>query len=85
MIAPGNGRKGEIIGIVQDFHYRGLNYPQTPVLLFYTLDYKNYTNIRINNKNIPEALEKIKAVWDELCPAFAFENKRMMLLSAPVN
>jgi len=73
MIAPGNGRKGEIIGIVQDFHYRGLNYPQTPVLLFYTLDYKNYINIRINNKNIPEALEKIKAVWDELCPAFAFE------------
>ena len=73
IITPGNGIKGEIIGIIQDFHYRGLNYPQTPVLLFYTPDYKNYVNIRINNKNIPEALQKIKNIWAELCPAFAFE------------
>lgn len=73
LITPGNGIKGEIIGIIRDFHYRGLNYSQTPVLLFYTPDYKNYINIRINNINIPEALEKIKSVWDELCPAFAFE------------
>ena len=73
LITPGNGIKGEIIGIIRDFHYRGLNYVQTPVLLFYTTEYKNYVNIRINNINIPEALEKIKSVWDELCPAFAFE------------
>ena len=73
LITPGNGIKGEIIGIIRDFHYRGLNYSQTPVLLFYTPDYKNYVNIRINNINIPEALEKIKSVWDELCPVFAFE------------
>ena len=72
-ITPGNGIKGEIIGIVKDFHYRGLNYEQTPVLLFYTPDYKNYVNIRINNNNIYEALRKIRAAWDEICPAFAFE------------
>jgi putative ABC transport system permease protein len=73
LIAPGNGVKGEIVGIIQDFHYRGLNYAQTPLLLFYTTDYKNYVNIRINSSNIPEALGKIKTVWDELCPAFSFE------------
>ena len=72
LITPGNGIKGEIIGIINDFHYRGLNYVQTPVLLFYTSDYKNYVNIKINN-NIPEALQNIKTIWDELCPAFAFE------------
>jgi putative ABC transport system permease protein len=72
LITPGNGIKGEIIGIIHDFHYRGLNYIQTPVLLFYTSDYKNYANIKINI-NIAEALEKIKAVWYELCPAFTFE------------
>jgi putative ABC transport system permease protein len=72
-ITPGNGIKGEIIGIVRDFHYRGLNYSQTPVLLFYTSDYKNYVNIRINSNNISGALEKIKSAWNEFCPAFAFE------------
>jgi putative ABC transport system permease protein len=73
IITPGNGIKGEIIGIFKDFHYRGLNYGKTPVLLFYTADYLNYVNIRINDKNINGALEKIKIIWEEVCPAFSFE------------
>jgi len=72
-ITPGNGIKGEIIGIFHDFHYRGLNYEQTPVILFYNPERVNYINIKINGKNIAGALEKIKATWDEVCPAFAFE------------
>jgi putative ABC transport system permease protein len=72
-ITPGNGIKGEIIGIFQDFHYRGLNYEQTPVILFYNPERVNYINIKINGKNITGALEKIKVTWAEMCPAFAFE------------
>ena len=72
-ITPGNGIKGEIIGIFQDFYYRGLNYEQTPVILFYYPERVNYINIKINGKNITGALEKIKLIWDEMCPAFAFE------------
>ena len=72
-ITPGNGIRGEIIGIFNDFHYRGLNYEQTPVILFYNPERVNYINIKINGKNIGGALEKIKVTWDEMCPAFAFE------------
>jgi len=72
-ITPGNGIKGEIIGIFKDFHYRGLNYEQTPVILFYNPERVNYINIKINGKNIAGALEKIKVTWEEMCPAFAFE------------
>jgi putative ABC transport system permease protein len=72
-ITPGNGIKGEIIGIFKDFHYRGLNYEQTPVILFYNPERVNYINIKINGKNIAGAFEKIKVTWDEMCPAFAFE------------
>jgi putative ABC transport system permease protein len=72
-ITPGNGIKGEIIGIFKDFHYRGLNYEQTPVILFYNPERVNYVNIKINGKNVGGALEKIKVTWDEMCPAFAFE------------
>ncbi|MFH0843166.1 MAG: FtsX-like permease family protein [Bacteroidota bacterium] len=72
-ITPGNGIKGEIIGIFKDFHYRGLNYDQTPVILFYNPERVNYINIKINGKSIAGALEKIKVTWDEMCPAFAFE------------
>ena len=71
-IVPGNNIKGQIIGIFYDFHYRGLNYEQTPLILFYATDYVNYVNIKISN-NIPGALERIKETWDEICPAYAFE------------
>jgi putative ABC transport system permease protein len=73
IITPGNGIKGEIIGVFQDFHYRGLNYEQTPVILFFNPERVNYINIKINGSNINGALEKIKATWSEMCPAFAFE------------
>jgi putative ABC transport system permease protein len=73
VIVPGNGVKGQIIGIIKDFHYRGLNYEQTPLLLFYTEEYKNYVNIKVINSNIAGALEKIRITWEEICPSFSFE------------
>jgi putative ABC transport system permease protein len=73
VIVPGNGVKGQIIGIIKDFHYRGLNYELTPLLLFYTEEYKNYVNIKLTNSNIAGALEKIRMTWEEICPAFSFE------------
>jgi putative ABC transport system permease protein len=75
VIVPGNGVKGQIIGIIRDFHYRGLNYEQTPLLLFYTAEYKNYINIKLITGNLAGALEKIKMTWEEICPAFSFEYK----------
>ncbi|MCX6321940.1 MAG: ABC transporter permease [Bacteroidia bacterium] len=73
VIVPGNGVKGQIIGIINDFHYRGLNYEKTPLLLFYTPDYVNYVNVKVSNNSITRALVIIKGTWEEVCPAFAFE------------
>jgi putative ABC transport system permease protein len=73
VILPGNGIKGQIIGIIKDFHYRGLNYELSPLLLFYTPEHLNYINIRFAANNVRAGLDKVRSVWDELCPAFAFE------------
>ena len=75
VIVPGNGVKGQIIGIINDFHYRGLIYEQTPLILFYTPEYKNYINVKLIGSNIPGAIEKIKVIWEDICPAFSFEYK----------
>jgi putative ABC transport system permease protein len=75
VIVPGNGIRGQIIGIFRDFHYRGLNYEQTPLILFYTPEYKNYVNIRLTGSNTEGALEKIRMTWEDICPAFSFEYK----------
>jgi putative ABC transport system permease protein len=75
MITPGNGVKGQIIGIFNDFHYRGLNYEQTPLILFYSTEYLRYVNVKVNPDNTKGALEIMKKVWEEVCPAFSFEYK----------
>lgn len=73
VIIPGNGIKGQIIGIFKDFHYRGLNYEKTPLILFYTPDYMNYVNIRLSADNPTGVLAKVKTEWKEVCPSFSFE------------
>jgi putative ABC transport system permease protein len=73
VIVPGNGVKGQIIGIIKDFHYRGLNYEQTPLILFYTQEYLNYINVKLLSSNTEGALGAVKSVWEEICPAFSFE------------
>jgi putative ABC transport system permease protein len=73
VILPGNGILGQIIGVIHDFHYRGLNYKQTPLLLFYTPEHLNYVNVKVNNHHVTGALERMKVVWGEICPAFAFD------------
>ena len=74
IIIPGNGIKGQIIGIFKDFHYRGLNYEQTPLILFYTPEHKNYANVRLA-AGTDEGLAKLRKTWEEVCPAFSFDYK----------
>ncbi len=73
VILPGNGIRGQIIGVIRDFHYRGLNYVQSPVLLFYTPEHLNYVNVKVSRHNVAGALGRMKAAWSEICPAFAFD------------
>ena len=42
-------------------------------MLFYTPEHLNYINIRFAANNVRAGLDKVRSVWDELCPAFAFE------------
>jgi putative ABC transport system permease protein len=72
-ILTGNGRTGTIIGVINDFHYRGLNYTQTPLLLLYETKYIRYINIKIDKNNIDKAIKRIKETWLKTWPEFAFE------------
>jgi putative ABC transport system permease protein len=72
-ILTGNGRIGKIVGVVNDFHYRGLNYAQTPVLLLYETRYIRYINIKIDKSNTDNAIKRIRGTWQKIWPEFAFE------------
>jgi putative ABC transport system permease protein len=70
------GRKGTIIGVMKNFHFRSLHTPITPLLLWMgrnSPSFYNYTLIRIAPENIPETLKTIRNTWKSFSPHFPFE------------
>ncbi|MEM7110044.1 MAG: ABC transporter permease [Bacteroidota bacterium] len=70
-----NGREGEIIGVIEDFHSTSLHRPITPMVLFVEADYCNALFARIQPENIQNTLLGLERTWKELVPEqpFIFE------------
>ena len=67
------GRKGDIIGIVKDFHFRSLH-EKIGSLVFCQQKRFNITlNIKIQEGKSTEAIEEIEAVWKNFFPDDAFD------------
>jgi len=67
------GRKGEIIGIVKDFHFRSLHEKISPLVICQHKQFNTTLNIRIQQGKTVEAIEEIKTVWRKFFPDNAFD------------
>ena len=68
-IFEANGRKGEIVGIVKDFHFRSLKETITPIVLFYNNEgYMSTINVKVFPGQYQNALAFAQASWKELAP-----------------
>jgi putative ABC transport system permease protein len=67
-----NGQKGEIIGVVKDFHHQSLKEAITPTLFYCSRDH-NYYSVNVESAQLTETLEQIKATYMELFPGSPFE------------
>jgi len=66
-------KRGRIIGVVKDFHFRSLHNEIEPVALYvYPEEYK-YLLVRVNPGDIPGSIEFLKTKWEELAPGVPFE------------
>jgi putative ABC transport system permease protein len=63
-----NGRKGEIVGIVKDFHFKSLKEPITPIVLFNNSEYLSTINIKAHIGQYEEALASSEIIWKQLVP-----------------
>lgn len=64
-----HGIKGEIVGIVKDFHFKSLKEAITPIVLFH--DEKSYMstiNVKVYPGQYQKALAFAQATWKELAP-----------------
>jgi putative ABC transport system permease protein len=68
-----NGRRGEIKGIVKDFHFASLHQKIGPLVMFNQPDQYNYIFIKLKPGNAKDALNKLSDVCRTVIPHRPFE------------
>ncbi|MFC2164696.1 ABC transporter permease [Acidobacteriota bacterium] len=68
-----SAEKGEIIGVVNDYHYMPFTYEIEPLLLLYRPIMYRFTMARISGQNTPSTIEHIKTIWNKFAIDYPFE------------
>ncbi len=66
MYEGGSGGIGTIIGIVRDFHYKGLQTRVEPLVLQWRPDFFSTLSLTVSTENVPETISFVEKKWDEL-------------------
>jgi len=59
-------RKGQIVGVAEDFHFESVHNEILPVVYFIDNNWRNWVSVKINFTNTNETLKYIKKIWDSL-------------------
>jgi putative ABC transport system permease protein len=62
------GREGKIIGVVKDFHFRGLQEPIKPLSMRIEPGGSNLVSVNVSAANLPATIAAIENKWKQLIP-----------------
>lgn len=68
-----SGRKGEIVGVVKDFHFASLHEKISPLVLFNQGLQLNYIFVKLNAGDMKSTLEDLKKICTNVIPHRPFE------------
>jgi putative ABC transport system permease protein len=68
-----SGRQGEIVGVVEDFHFSSLHNPIGPLVIFSEETYYNLMFVRLPTGNIEKELAEMKTISASVAPHRPFE------------
>ena len=68
-------KKGKIIGVVKDFHYKSLHEKVGAAVLIIYPEASVKMAIKVNQDDLPETLEYIKATWSKFSPNYPLDYK----------
>jgi len=71
--AGDKNKKGFIVGVVKDFHYKSFHQKIEPLVLHMTPGIGSYASIRIKSENILNTMSFIKNKWQEFNPGHPFD------------
>ena len=72
MIMLGGGYKAPIVGVVKDFNNMSLRQEISPILLYSTKTRSSTLALKIDNKRIPEVMQKVEAIWNATYPDYVY-------------
>jgi ABC-type antimicrobial peptide transport system permease subunit len=70
-----HGRKGFVIGVVKDFHYRSLREKIEPLVLFNDISWASGVYVKAQPGKDAEAIRVAEKLWNEIVPNYPWEYK----------
>ncbi len=67
------GRKGKIIGVLKDFHYKSLQLKIQPLAMRYEKWAFNLISIKVSPGNLPATIKAIETKWNSIVPNRPFD------------
>lgn len=67
-----NDIKGNVVGVVKDFHVKSLREAIKPIVMFQYPKLYFEGGVKISNSNVPETIEHIKSAWEQAYPGYLF-------------
>jgi putative ABC transport system permease protein len=72
-LATGFGRKGTIVGVYKDFHYRALQAPIEPLVMAINEGQFHNISLRLKTEDVSTTLSFVRNKWQELFPNTPYE------------
>jgi putative ABC transport system permease protein len=72
-ISGGNGANFQVIGVMDDFHYRSLHHQVEPLIVLTAPWALSYIAVRLQAGEPSAQIKALKALWSELAPTAPFE------------
>lgn len=68
-------KKGKVVGVVKDFHYKSLHEKVRPAVLQIYPEVNVKMALKVKQKDLPQTLEYIKTTWGKFSPAYPLDYK----------
>ena len=68
------GEAGQVIGVVKNFHFQGLQTAVEPAMLRVSPEWFGLLAVRVRPHDLPETLAFLEAQWDALVPQYPFSH-----------
>lgn len=66
------GYDGEVVGVVRDFHTRGLQEAVEPLAIVASPEFQSLFTLRVQTADLPQTLASLEALWAEVAPQRPF-------------